>query len=53
MDEFDDEGHAGELRFGKEFTGEDIQFLMNDEVHVLLYKRQLKIDQQGGTQMNE
>ncbi|CAE7847686.1 NRPB4, partial [Symbiodinium microadriaticum] len=53
MDEFDDEGNAAELRFGKEFTGDDIQFLMNDEVHVLLDRHRLKNEQQRANSMNE
>lgn len=36
MDEFDDEGNAAELEFGKEFS-QDVQFLMNDEVYILLH----------------
>lgn len=35
MDDFDDEGNAADLQFGKEFA-QDVQFLMNDEVYVLL-----------------
>jgi hypothetical protein len=36
MDDFDDEGNAAELEFGKEFA-QDVQFLMNDEVYILLH----------------
>jgi hypothetical protein len=36
MDDFDDEGNAAELEFGKEFS-QEVQFLMNDEVYILLH----------------
>jgi hypothetical protein len=45
MDDFDEEGNAAELKFGKGFSadGEDrAGFLMNDEVFVLLERTHSK-----------
>lgn len=45
MDDFDEEGNAAELKFGKDFSVEgdkDLKFLMNDEVFVLLERTQNK-----------
>mmetsp|Transcript_429 Transcript_429/g.815 ORF Transcript_429/g.815 Transcript_429/m.815 type:complete len:153 (-) Transcript_429:208-666(-) len=46
MDDADDDGNAAELQFGKEFS-DDVQFLMNDEVHILL-ERNRKVNEQLG-----
>jgi hypothetical protein len=51
MNDNDDEGNAAELQFGKEFS-QDVQFLMNDEVHILL-DRQRKMNEKRGWAANE
>ena len=51
MDDYDDEGNANELEFGREFDVKDegTLFLSNDEVHVLLDQKRAKNEENGIT----
>mmetsp|Transcript_21633 Transcript_21633/g.36398 ORF Transcript_21633/g.36398 Transcript_21633/m.36398 type:complete len:153 (-) Transcript_21633:168-626(-) len=52
MNDQDDEGNAKELNFGAEFSDNEVQFLMNDEVALLLDIGRNKTEEAGG-QTNE
>mmetsp|Transcript_5716 Transcript_5716/g.5914 ORF Transcript_5716/g.5914 Transcript_5716/m.5914 type:complete len:152 (-) Transcript_5716:42-497(-) len=42
-----DDENAAELQFGKEFGDDDVEYIMNDEVLVILEKQKSKLDADG------